>query len=449
MPWDGTELWVADIASDGSLSNSARVAGGIEESIFQPAWSADGTLHFVSDRTGWWNIYALVGDKIVALTDMEAEFGSPQWIFGLSRYAFLSKGRIACSYASKGLDHLAILDTHLRELRVLDSPYTTIGDVRSDGQDMLFFVGASASVAPEVVVTDLGENRRRVLKRSLDVDIAPGYISSPEPVEFPTSGDRTSHALFYRPKNKDCVARADERPPLLVLSHGGPTGASNSSLKLGIQYWTSRGFAVVDVNYGGSTGYGRPYRERLKGQWGIVDMDDCINAARYLASRGDVDINRMAIRGGSAGGYTTLCALVFTDVFKAGASHFGVADLAALVKDTHKFESRYLDKLIGPYPEAAEIYRQRSPLYFADRLSCPVILFQGLDDKVVPPSQAEVMIDALRAKGLPVAYVAFEGEGHGFRKAANIKRTAEAELSFYAIVFGFQPADEIEPVELR
>ena len=281
------------------------------------------------------------------------------------------------------------------------------------------------------------------------MEIAPEYFSEPEPIEFPTSNRQTAFALFYPPKNKDFSAPPGERPPLLVISHGGPTSATTSGLRLSTQYWTSRGFAVVDVNYGGSTGYGRAYRERLKGQWGIVDVEDCINAARYLEKRGDVDGRRMAIRGGSAGGYTTLCALVFHDVFAAGASYFGVADLEELAKDTHKFESRYCDGLVGPYPEAAELYRQRSPVHFADRLSCPVILLQGLEDRVVPPSQAEHMIAALQARHVPFAYVAFPTEGHGFREATNIRRSVEAELYFYSRIFGFTPADCIVPVEIE
>jgi dipeptidyl aminopeptidase/acylaminoacyl peptidase len=449
MPWDGTELWIAELASDGSsVFNSRKIAGGPTESIIQPEWSPSGMLHFVSDRTGWWNLYTLQGAEILPLAPMSAEFGWPQWNFRLSRYAFLSEGRIACSYSRNGLDYLGVIEPGEQTPRVLDVPYSTFSALKSDGLNTLFFIGASPTIAAEVVVMDTREKRVRVLKRSLDVDISPGYISSPEPQEFPTANDRTAFALFYAPKNKDHIAPEGERPPLLVLSHGGPTSAATSSLKLAIQYWTSRGFAVVDVNYSGSSGYGRPYRERLNGQWGIADMEDCINAARYLASAGMVDGKRMAIRGGSAGGYTTLCALVFTDVFRAGASYYGVADLTALAKDTHKFESRYLDKLVGPFPEAAEIYRQRSPVHFADRLSCPVILFQGLDDKVVPPSQAESMIAALKAKGLPFAYIAFEGEGHGFRQAANLQRAAEAELYFYSRVFGFEPATQIAPIEI-
>jgi dipeptidyl aminopeptidase/acylaminoacyl peptidase len=299
------------------------------------------------------------------------------------------------------------------------------------------------------VALETRTEQTRALKSSLEVAIAAEYFSEPEPIEFPTARGLTSFALFYPPRSKDFTGPSGERPPLIVFSHGGPTSATTSALRLAVQYWTSRGFAIVDVNYGGSSGYGRPYRERLKGNWGIVDVEDCINAARYLEARGDVDGKRLAIRGGSAGGYTTLCALVFHDVFGAGASYFGVADLTALAQDTHKFESRYEDGLVGPYPAAAELYRQRSPVNFADQLSCPVILLQGLEDKVVPPSQAEIMIEALRAKGLPFAYIAFPTEGHGFREAANIRRSIEAEFYFYSRIFGFTPADKIEPVKIE
>jgi dipeptidyl aminopeptidase/acylaminoacyl peptidase len=380
---------------------------------------------------------------------MNAELGAPQWIFDLSRYAFLSDGRIACTYSSNGLDQIGILHSDSLKFERLDLPYDTVIDLRSDGDQRLYFIAASGLTAPQVVQFDVSSRSLRVTRTSLQVDLQSEDISVAQPIEFPTEGGRHAFGLYYPPRNANFTGPPTERPPLLVMSHGGPTSAAGTGLRLMIQYWTSRGFAVVDVNYGGSTGYGREYRERLNGTWGVVDMQDCVNAARYLAARGDVDPKRMAIRGGSAGGYTTLCALVFTNVFSAGASAFGVADLKSLMEDTHKFESRYLDGLIGPYPQAAELYRQRSPVHFADQLSCPVILLQGLEDKVVPPAQAETMIAALRQKKLPFAYVAFPTEGHGFREAANIKRAAEAELYFYSRIFGFTPADTIEPVPIE
>jgi dipeptidyl aminopeptidase/acylaminoacyl peptidase len=296
---------------------------------------------------------------------------------------------------------------------------------------------------------NLATRELEVLRRSRETVVDAGYLTSPRAIEFPTEGGLTSHGYFYSPRNQDYTATANEKPPLVVMSHGGPTSSSSASLKYSIQYWTSRGIAVLDVNYGGSSGYGRAYRERLNGKWGIVDVDDCVNGAQYLVATGEVDGNRLAIRGGSAGGYTTLCALTFRDAFKAGASHYGISDLEALARDTHKFESRYLDGLIGPYPERRDLYTERSPIHFTDRLSCPMILFQGLEDKVVPPNQAEKMFEAVRTKKLPVAYLTFEGEQHGFRKAENIKRVLEAELYFYSKVFGFELADAVEPVKIE
>ena len=449
MPWDGTELWVGELTSNGSIANARHVAGSESESIFQPEWSPDGTLYFVSDRTGWWNLYAERREKVVPVLEIDAEIGVPQWLFGYSRYAFLSNRRAACVYDKNGMEHLAIIDLHSNQREILPVPYTVFGSITSDGDDTLFVAAASPTKAAEVAALEVRGGKVRVLKRSLNVDIDPDYFSQPQPIEFPTSGGLKAYALFYPPKNKEFVAPEAERPPLLVISHGGPTSATTSALRLAVQYWTTRGIAVVDVNYGGSSGYGRSYRERLNGQWGIVDVEDCINAARYLEKRGDIDGKRMAIRGGSAGGYTTLCALVFHNVFAAGASYYGVADLETLARDTHKFESRYEDGLVGPYPAAAELYRQRSPVHFADQLSCPVILLQGLEDKVVPPSQAEIMIRALRARRLPFAYVAFATEAHGFREAANIRRSIEAEFYFYSRIFGFTVSDQIQPVEIE
>jgi dipeptidyl aminopeptidase/acylaminoacyl peptidase len=451
MPWDGSELWVGDLAADGSISNARRVAGGERESIFQPEWSPAGELHFVSDRTGWWNLYREHDDNVEALAPMAAEFGTPQWIFGMSTYAFLADGRIACIVSQDGIDRLAYVQPgQPTQLQSADLPYTAYTRRLRASGNTLVFIAASPTEAAAVIRLDTASGERETLRRSLDQDIDPEYISPPRSISFPTeSGKAVGHALYYPPANADFVGPAGQLPPLIVESHGGPTAMTQAQLNLDIQYWTSRGFGVVDVNYGGSSGYGRAYRERLNGRWGIVDTEDCINAARYLAEQGEVDGERLAIRGGSAGGYTTLCALVFHDDFAAGASYYGVADCEALATDTHKFESRYLDGLIGPYPEAREIYRARSPIHFADQLSCPVILFQGLEDRVVPPSQAERMVEALRAKDLPFAYLAFEGEQHGFRKAETIQRTLEAELYFYSRVFRFPLAEDIEPVEIE
>jgi dipeptidyl aminopeptidase/acylaminoacyl peptidase len=447
MPWDGTELWVADLRDDGSLGDTHKVAGGREESIFQPRWSPDGVLHFVSDRTGWWNLYRWDGGEIEQLIEMDAEFGRPLWVFSTSTYAFAGAQRIICAYTQKGSWHLASFDLPSRKLEPLQVPYSEIDYVQADAGRVVFEAG-SPTEPISLVELDLETEEIRVLRRSLDLTIDQEFLSVPEAIEFPTEGGRTAHALFYAPRNRDCVGPSEERPPLIVMSHGGPTSATTTTLSLRIQYWTSRGYAVLDVNYGGSTGYGRDYRDRLKGQWGVVDVDDCVNGARFLVERGSVDPARLAIRGGSAGGYTTLSALTFRDVFSVGASHYGVSDLEALAKETHKFESRYLDSMIGPYPERREIYRARSPINFVERLSCPTIFLQGLEDNVVPPNQAETMVGALRRKGIPVAYVAFEGEQHGFRQSQNIKKAIESELYFYSKVFGIEPGDPLEPVPI-
>jgi dipeptidyl aminopeptidase/acylaminoacyl peptidase len=448
MPWDGTTLWVADVAQDGSLSNKQQIAGGPNESIFQPEWSPDGLLYFVSDKTVWWNLYRAVDGQIEPLYPMEAEFGAPQWKFGYNTYAFVAPGKIICTIVERGFARLALLDTSTKTLEPIDTDYTTIDTVHSSRGQVVVTAGAPLHDM-EVVRLDLESGNHEILWRSSKTDIDLGYISVPEAIEFPTDEGLTAHAFFYPPSNKDYQAPTGEKPPLLVLSHGGPTGQSSPHLDLEIQYWTSRGIAVLDVNYGGSTGYGTEYRRRLNGMWGVVDMNDCTNGALYLAEQGRVDGDRLMIMGGSAGGYTTLCALTFRDEFKAGASFFGISDLEAMTADTHKFESRYLDSMIGPYPERKDLYVARSPIHHIDRLSSPMIILQGLEDKVVPPNQAEMMVDALREKNLPVAYLPFEGEQHGFRRAENIKRSLDATFYFFARIFGYEPADEIEPVEIE
>lgn len=451
MPWDGTELWAALVNTDGSLTETKLVAGGKEESIFQPQWSPDGMLCFASDRSKWWNLYRVPGITEKANVDplypLNAEFGVPQWVFGMSTYAFTAANKIICTFTQNGIWNLASLNTTKKHLQQIETPYTSIDCLTAQGEQVCF-LGSSPTEPTAVIQVNLSTGEIDILKRSTDLEVNSGYLSIPEPIEFPTKNGNTAYGLFYPPKNQDYTASPSEKPPLLVKSHGGPTSATSSSLSLKIQYWTSRGFALFDVNYGGSTGYGREYRQRLKNSWGIVDVDDCANGAKYLAKKGLVDGNRMAISGGSAGGYTTLCALTFKDVFKAGASYYGVSDLEALATDTHKFESRYLDELIGPYPEKKEIYIQRSPIHFTDRLSCPVIFFQGSEDRVVPPNQAEKMVKALKQKGLPVAYICFEGEQHGFRRSENIKRALDGEFYFYSRVFGFTPAEDLEVVEI-
>lgn len=450
MPWDGSELWVGELDANGFISYASYVAGGANESIFQPTWSPDGTLYFASDRTGWWNLYRQKGDAIEAVYPMEAEFGRPQWVFNSTTYGFASSERLICCYTKDG-DHLASLDLTTGKLTEIELPYTLIGSLVVSPERVAFPAASPTErpiIAQYLLQGPSATGKLEVLRHSSKTTIDERYFSRPQFIEFPTANGETAYAYYYPPTNPDFQAPADELPPLLVEIHGGPTGATSNTLNLGKQYWTSRGFALLDVNYRGSAGFGRAYRERLKGQWGVVDVEDCVNGARYLVERSLADGKRLFIHGGSAGGYTTLCALAFHDTFAAGASHFGVSDLSIFVHDTHKFESRYLFGLVGPYPEAAELYSERSPINYIDQLSCPVIFFQGLDDKIVPPSQAEIMVDALRAKKIPVAYLPFAEEQHGFRKAENIKRSVEAELYFYSRLFGFPLADPVEPIHI-
>jgi len=439
MPWDGTTLYVQALDEAGAPAGEpVEIAGGPRESIFQPEWAPDGSaLYFVSDRSGWWNLYRreFSAPDTRVLAPMEAEFGQPQWVLGMSTYALVDDGRLVCSYVSKGLGRLAVVDTNSGVLTDIDTPYTDFSSVRAAGDAVVFRAGSAVSPAA-IVHMDLSSGRSEVLRKATAVADDEGvrkYFTRVEQLEFPTEGNRTAFGLFYPAFNPDYTAAEDEKPPLVVKCHGGPTSAASSILDLRIQFWTSRGISVLDVNYGGSSGYGWAYRERLEGTWGIVDVDDCVNGARYLAEAGLVDARRSVITGGSAGGYTTLAALTFRDYFRGGASHYGVSDLAVLALDTHKFESRYLDSLVGPYPEKEELYRERSPLAHAQRLGAPVIFFQGDEDQVVPPNQTELMVEALRAKGTPVGYLLFAGEQHGFRKAESIKRALDAELYFYAV----------------
>jgi dipeptidyl aminopeptidase/acylaminoacyl peptidase len=447
MPWDSTELWLAELDAHGATKQKRRIAGGSDLSILQPRWSPEGELTFVSEATGWWNLYALRRGKVTALTKLEAEIGRPLWNLDSSSYAFVGPQTIACAIVDAGIVRFGLLDTKSKSLTHVACPYSGIdGLVGEDGRAV--FIGSSLTRPPAIVEFDAIKQTFRELKRASDVEVDTAYISEPRAIEFPTENGRTAHAFYYPPANKDFAAPAGTLPPLLVKSHGGPTSAASAAMKLGILYWTSRGIGVVDVNYGGSTGFGRAYRQRLIGQWGVVDVDDCVNAARYLANEGFADPQRLMISGGSAGGFTTLAALTFRSVFKAGASSYGISDIEALARDTHKFESRYLDSLIGPYPARRDLYVARSPIHFADRISAPLLLLQGLEDKVVPPRQSEAMFDTVKAKGLQTAYIAFAGEQHGFRMAENIKRALEAELYFYGRVLGFTPADAIAPLDI-
>ena len=441
MPWIGCELWAGEIGDDGSMERTWRVAGGADESIFQPEWSPDGTLYFISDRAQpgldgrWWNLFRARGDGIEPVYPLAAEFGRPQWNFRMSTFAFDTAQRLVCSYVESGIHRLSTLDPVSLTARPIDTPFQDISSVRAVG-GRVYFRGGSPADPPAIVELDLGAGSSRTLKRSTtqDIECYRGYLSVPEPVTFDTDNGQEAHGLYYPPRNIDVAAPAGTLPPLIVHCHGGPTAAASATLSWGTQYWTSRGFAVLDVNYGGSTGYGREYRLRLQGNWGIVDVADCVNGARYLAhTRRAVDPERWAISGGSAGGYTTLAVLTFRNEFKTGASYYGVSDLEALAKDTHKFESRYLDGLIGPYPERRDLYVARSPLHSAGHLSVPVAFFQGAEDRVVPPQQAEAMVEALRRRQIPSLYLLFDGEQHGFRRADNIKRALDAELYFYSI----------------
>ena len=448
MPWDGCELWVADVNQDGSLQNADLVAGSATESIFQPEWSPDGVLHFVAEYSGWWNLYRWKDGKAEALCPMEAEFGQPQWFFGMFTYDFVSPTKILCCYSQNGTWHLAWLNTNKKKLTSIQTPYTDLYSIRAANGFAIFFVGPPFQTFA-LIRMDTETAKMESIKQAFEVTVDIEYLSTAQPISFPTTNGNTAYGIYYAPKNKNHAAPENERPPLMVISHGGPTAATGTTLRYGIQYWTSRGFAMLDVNYGGSTGYGREYRQRLNGNWGIVDLDDCCNGALYLVREGLADPNRLAIRGGSAGGYTTLACLAFRDVFKAGASHFGISDLEAWIRDTHKFESRYLDSLIGAYPERKDLYYERSPINYVQNFNCPLILFQGDEDKIVPPNQSQLMFDAVRAKEIPTAYVLFEGEQHGFRKAESIKRALEGELYFYSKIFKFDLAEEIEPVQIE
>jgi dipeptidyl aminopeptidase/acylaminoacyl peptidase len=459
MPWDGTELWVADLklGAPGApgVWNARLVAGGRTESIFQPGWLPDQSMVYVSDRSGWWNLYrarlttsSRGGVRTENLCPRAAEFGAPLWQLGAATWACLDERRLAVAYAVVGRWRVAALDITTGGITDIDTPMAPAGSMAACHGDAVF-LGHSPRESEAVVRVDPNNGYTQYLNPPVKAPLDRRFVSEPQPIDFPTSGDERAYALFYPPRHPGYRAPPGERPPVIVISHGGPTSAANPGYALATQFWTTRGFAVVDVDYRGSTGYGREYRRRINGEWGVVDVADCINAARYLASAGLVDPNRAIARGSSAGGFTTLAALTFhPGVFGAGVSYYGVSDLEALARDTHKFEAHYLDGLVGPYPESRERYRARSPLHAVDRLSCALLLFQGQEDRVVPPNQAVAMADAVRAKGFPVAMVLLEGEQHGFRRQESIRRCFETELAFYGVVFGFTPADAVPPVRI-
>ena len=438
MPWDRTELWV-----DGQCAVSGT------GSVVEPQWGRDGRLYAVSDHNGWWNLYRLEEDDLVPVLETDAEMHHPAWVFDDPSYAVCDDGTVAVAAMRGSLAELWAVPSDGSEPQQLDLPWTSYGSVRPAGPHAITAIAASPAQEPTAVRIDVSDGSFEVIRPPGRADVDPAYLSTPRPISFPTTDGAEAHGLYYPPAHPSAQAPASERPPLLVLGHGGPTGAARSQLQLGIQYWTSRGIAVVDVNYRGSTGYGTAYREALQGRWGVSDVDDCVAAARHLVRSGEVDGDRLIIRGSSAGGYTTLCALAFQKVFAAGASRYGIADLAALAIDTHKFEARYMDSLVGPYPEDAEVYEARSPIYFVDDFEAPMIVLQGAEDVVVPPNQAEMIVAALEQRSIPVAYLLFEGEQHGFRRAENIVAALEAELSFFAEILGFTPAGDIPPVAIR
>ncbi len=440
MPWTASALYMVALDDDGiPLGKPTEIAGGGEVSLFQPEWSPDGSaLFYVSDQSGWWNLYRYDLDTraVRCITPMQAEFARAQWNFGMSMYAFAGSDRIVAAYVKDGLTSLARLDLGSGQFIKLDLPFTEISSVRADARGRAVFCAGAPDTPPSIMQLDLGTGALHVLKQSTDVgndsELKRYFTAAVTPISFKAKARKKAYGLFYPPANPDFVAPKNELPPLVVKCHGGPTSAASTMLDLRIQYWTSRGIAVVDVNYSGSTGYGRAYRNSLRRAWGIVDVDDCINAAKYLARRRSVDRKRSVITGGSAGGYTTLAALTFRKYFAGGASYYGISDISALAEGTHKFEARYLDWLIGPYPQAQKVYRARSPLFHAQNLSKPVIFFQGDKDPVVPPDQAEKMVRALRRCKTPAGYLLFADEGHGFKKAESIERALDAELYFYS-----------------
>jgi dipeptidyl aminopeptidase/acylaminoacyl peptidase len=436
MPWDGTDLWVADLHPDGRLGPPRHVAGGPDESIVQPEWAPSGDLYFVSDRSGWWNLYRsrqpIAGVTAEPLLPMSAEFADPPWELDYSTYALLPDGRIVCRYRQAGTDQLALFDPHSGQLERLPVPYTSIKPYLRATDEHLVFIGGGPTTLPAVVSLDLASGEPTVLAGpGDDAAVAARFLSMPQRIEFPTNDGQTADALYYPPTNQETIGPAGQRPPLLVQPHAGPTAEATSRLDLRTQFFTSRGFAVVNVNYAGSSGHGRAYRQRLTGQWGILDVADCINAAHHLTAAGKADPDRLLIAGASAGGYTALCALVFHDVFAAGTSYFGIADLETFRQQAPRFQAHQLDRLVGPYPQAAEIYRARSPLYAAGNLTTPLLLIQGLKDTVVPPAQAEAIANALRQRGIPHTYLTFPEEGHGLSASTSIRQALETELAFY------------------
>lgn len=447
MPWDTTTLYVGTLTSTG-LTNVRAIAGGHDEAVLEPRWNTDGSLYFMSDRTNWWNLYRWDGKASKSVTALKQDLASPLWSLGQANYALLADGKAAFHMEKGGVDVLATIDLKTRKITPFTLPYTSVRGIVALTSDHIAAIGASDRKKPEVITVDLRTGAYKVVRSTGSVGVDAAYIARPEPISFKTAGGATAYAFYYAPTNPAYRAPAGTLPPLLVKAHGGPTGGASTAFDVSTQFWTSRGFAVVDVDYRGSAGYGRAYRQALYGKWGVADVEDVVAATKYLVTAGKVDPEKLAIRGGSAGGYTTLSALAFTDTFKAGANYYGISDLETLVRDTHKFESRYVDNLVGPLPAAKALYIARSPIHHIEGFNEPLIVFQGLEDKVVPPSQSQAIVDALKARKLPVAYVPFAGEQHGFRQAANIIAAAQSELYFYARVFGFPVPADATPVPI-
>ncbi len=448
LPWDNTTLRSASFDASGKLAQlrSHNPAG---ESVLDPQWDAQGRLYAISDRDDWWSLYRVEGESFTMVKTglEEAELGGPEWWIGKHYYAFLDDGRIAARITSHGVQQLYLIDPQGGKAELLDLQSAALESVLSR-KGLLYVINEPLDRPDEILQIKAGKPGSKVLRRARDKSLDPAWAAPHQALTFPSAGGASAHALYFPPTNPDVQAPADEKPPLLVQIHGGPTHMSFPYYSVDRSYWTSRGFAILDINYRGSTGYGRKYRQALYGEWGIADVEDAVAGASWLAAQGKADPDRLIIRGGSAGGFTTLAALAFHEVFDAGASYFGVSDMEALAQETHKFESRYLDQLVGPYPERKDLYVARSPIHHLQGFKAPLLLLQGLDDKVVPPNQSEMIFEALKKRGVPTAYIAFEGEGHGFVKAENSIRSRESEYAFYARIFGFAPAEELPPLEI-
>ncbi len=447
MPFYSSSLWSADVQEDGSLTNVQQVVPEQEESVTDPRWSPDGSLYFCTDRNNWWNLHRWKSGKTENVCPAEAELGNPFWNIGLRMYRFLTPSRVVAAQNQMGTWQVIIIDTEAGRYETIPTPFTYIIRLELVGES-LYMVAASATMSRSLVRLDLNSGDLVVLESSVQYPIAADCISAGQHIAYPTENGLEAYGFYHPPKNPDHEAPAEELPPLIINVHGGPTGSHKNALDMGVQFYTSRGFAVFNINYGGSAGYGREYRNRLRGQWGVVDVEDAVNGARYLVERGLADPKRTIVRGGSAGGFTTFAALAFKDYFRAGSSLFGISDVEVFHQETHKYESRYCETLIGPYPQSRDLYRERSAMSKVDEINAPLIIFQGGEDKIVPPNQSQFVARALSERDVPVVYIKFEGEGHGFRKFENVVTLAQSEQAFFGKIFGFEPADELPELEI-